>query len=161
MLQTICEMHGRINVIFVTNGYPKWFHIVQKIHQNQKGKYSKFRGFILDCIRKMTERRWEHKRNESATSTQLPFRSLSVTNLVNHLQDGFEICKMVYVPLSKIKKLGAMKKRRVCKAHKRRKGTIGKCWCCGVAFCKTPVLVNISWRNITEQALTKVWYYST
>jgi hypothetical protein len=30
-------MHGGINVVFVTNGCPKWFHVVKKIHQNQKG----------------------------------------------------------------------------------------------------------------------------
>jgi len=48
-------MHGGINIIFVTNGCPKWFHIVQKIHQKLKGKYSKFGGLILDCIQKITE----------------------------------------------------------------------------------------------------------
>jgi len=48
-------MHGRNDVIFVTNGCPKWFYIVKKIHQNQKGNFSKFRSSKLDCIQKMTE----------------------------------------------------------------------------------------------------------
>jgi len=106
-------MHGGINIIFVTNGCPKWFHIVQKIHRNQKGKYSKFRGLILDCIQKIME--LVQREDECvSTSAQLPFRSLSVVNLANRLQDGYEICKMVHVPLSEIKKHGAMKKHRVC-----------------------------------------------
>jgi len=31
------------------------FLLLKKFAKNQKGKYSKFRGSILDCIQKMTE----------------------------------------------------------------------------------------------------------
>jgi hypothetical protein len=69
--------------------------------------------------------------------TQLP----AMMDPAVYLQSRLKYHKMVYIPPSgggeKKKKCAAMRKCRVCSAHKWRKETTCMCWTC-VAHCKTP-----------------------
>lgn len=79
-------------------------------NQNQKGKGYAFEDLILDCVKKMTQpaqregdslsTEGESLASTSTAPTEPSCKQLLVADVVDLLQRGLKIHKIVYVPLS-------------------------------------------------------------